>query len=213
VKTLNGEHGHQTEEFGLQDARVAVTFQSLPPVLHLQLKCYEYDAQSDSVVKVRIASFAGCFFGSNLTPKIRDHFEFPFEIDFDEFLDETTDRTEPWKYRLYGILVHSGDTHGGHNFALIKPDRYTWWLKFDDDRVTPVTDREVLCGNYSGDPLNVVVPHAQRNRAPMMNGFTNPNILVYIRKTATDELMAPFTEEDTPLYLGELMLDWLYRNT
>jgi len=208
VKILNGEHGHQAGAFGLQDARAAVTFQSLPPVLHLQLKRYEYDVQRDAVVKVHIGSSTGCFFGSNLTPKIRDHLEFPLEIDLDEFLDETADRTEPCKYKLYGIFVHSGDTHGGHNFVLIKPDRHTWWLKFDDDRVTPMTDREVLDENYSGEPPNAAVPHAQRNQALVVEKSTNTNCLMYIRKTATDELMAPFTEEDTPLHLGELTLDW-----
>ena len=46
--------------------------------------------------------------------------------------------------QLHGVLVHSGDLHGGHYFALIKPDRETHWLKFDDDKATPVNDKEVL---------------------------------------------------------------------
>jgi ubiquitin carboxyl-terminal hydrolase 7 len=54
VRTLNGEYGYQAGEFGLQDARAGVMFQSLPPVLHLVLKRYEYDMERDAVVKVRI---------------------------------------------------------------------------------------------------------------------------------------------------------------
>jgi len=200
VKTLNGEHRHQAGAFGLQDARAAVIFQSLPPVLHLQLKCYEYDVQCDAMVKVHIASLVGCLLGSNLTPENDDSFEFPLEIDLGEFLDETADRTEPWKYKLYGVLVHSGNPHGGHNFALIKPDRHTWWLKFDDDRVTPVTDRELL-EKYGGEPL-------QRDHPTTMGGSTGAGVLVYIRKAAIDELMVPFTEGDTPPHLGELALGW-----
>jgi len=200
VKTLNGEHRHQAGQFGLQDARAAVAFQSLPPVLHLQLKHYEYDAQCDAMVKVHIASLTGCSPGSNLAPEIDDSFELPFEIDLDEFLDETADRTEPWKYKLYAVLVHSGNPHCGHDFALIKPDRHTWWLKFDDDRVTPVTDQK-LREDYCGELL-------QRNHPTAMKRSTNANVLVYIRKAAIDELMVPLTEGDTPPHLGELVLGW-----
>ena len=55
VETLEGENKYQAEGFGLQDARKGIIFQSLPPVLHLQLKRYEYDMQRDAMVKVRIA--------------------------------------------------------------------------------------------------------------------------------------------------------------
>ena len=54
VETLEGENKYQAEGFGLQDARKGIIFQSLPPVLHLQLKRYEYDMQRDAMVKVRI---------------------------------------------------------------------------------------------------------------------------------------------------------------
>ncbi|KAF9792792.1 cysteine proteinase [Thelephora terrestris] len=183
VEMLDGENKYQAEGFGLQDARKGIIFQSLPPVLHLQLKRYEYDMQRDAMVK------------------INDRFEFPFEIDLDEFLDEAADRSKPWKYKLHGVLVHSGDLHGGHYFALIKPDRETRWLKFDDDRVTPVTDREVLEENYGGEPLNGVVPQTQRNQVRAMKRFTNAYMLVYIHETAIDEVLAPFTDEDTPPHL------------
>lgn len=101
------------------------------------------------------------------------------------------------------MLVHSGDLHGGHYFALIKPDRNTRWLKFDDDRVTPVTDREVLEENYGGEALNGLAPaQQQRNQARAMKRFTNAYMLVYIRESAMDEILSPFTEKDTPPHLS-----------
>ncbi|THH20676.1 hypothetical protein EW146_g701 [Bondarzewia mesenterica] len=183
VETLDGENKYQAEGYGLQDAKKGIIFQSFPPVLHLQLKRFEYDIQRDAMVK------------------INDRHEFPFEIDLGEFLDETADRSQPWVYKLHGVLVHSGDLHGGHYFALIKPDRETRWLKFDDDRVTPVTDREVLEENYGGEPLNGIPPTLQRNQVRSMKRFTNAYMLVYIRETAIDEVLQPFTEEDTPTHL------------
>ena len=103
------------------------------------------------------------------------------------------------------MLVHSGDLHGGHYFALIKPDRETRWLKYDDDRVTPVTDREVLEENYGGEPSspNGVLSPPQRNQVRSMKRFTNAYMLVYIRDAAIDEVLAPFTEKDTPPHLSK----------
>ena len=137
--------------------------------------------------------------------QINDRHEFPFEIDLSEFLDESADRSQPWVYKLHGVLVHSGDLHGGHYFALIKPDRETRWLKFDDDRVTPVTDREVLEENYGGEALNGLVPPMQRNQVRAMKRFTNAYMLVYIRESAIDEVLAPWKDEDTPPHLSKLL--------
>ncbi|TFK76518.1 cysteine proteinase [Pluteus cervinus] len=183
VEMLDGENKYQAEGLGLQDAKKGIVFMSFPPVLHLQLKRFEYDMQRDAMVK------------------INDRHEFPFEIDLDEFLDPAADRAQPWVYKLHGVLVHSGDLHGGHYFALIKPDRETRWLKFDDDRVTPVTDKEVLEENYGGEPLHPLPPMLQRNQVRAMKRFTNAYMLVYIRECAMDDILAPFTEEDTPAHL------------
>lgn len=52
VELLEGEKKCQVEGFGLQDAWKSITFQSLPPVLHLQLKRYEYNSQLNAPDKV-----------------------------------------------------------------------------------------------------------------------------------------------------------------
>jgi hypothetical protein len=57
VETLDGENKYQAEGFGLQDAQKGIIFQSFPPVLHLQLKRYEYDTQRYDMVKVRVISY------------------------------------------------------------------------------------------------------------------------------------------------------------
>jgi len=209
VETLDGENKYEAEGFGLQDARKGIIFQSFPPMLYLQLKRYEYDMQLDAMVKVRITYIFDDFFGMILTlPKVNDRFEFPFEIDLGEFLDGTADRTKPWEYELHSVFVHSGNLRCGRNHVLIKPDRSTRWLKFDNDRVTPVTDREVLEENYGGGPLKGAEPQTQEDQDNEMEMSTNAYILAYIRKAAFDEVMAPLTEEDTPLYLSALVMGW-----
>lgn len=201
VETLDGDNKYHAEGYGLQDAKKGIIFESFPPVLHIQLKRFEYDIQRDAMVKVRHLLVQN-FFTSQLLLQINDRHEFPFEIDLSEFLDEAADRSSSWVYKLHGVLVHSGDLHGGHYFALIKPDRDTRWLKFDDDRVTPVTDREVLEENYGGEILNGLTSPAQRQQVRAMKRFTNAYMLVYIRESTIDEILAPFTEADTPPHLS-----------
>lgn len=185
VETLDGENKYQAEGFGLQDAKKGVIFQEFPPVLHLQLRRFEYDVEKDALVK------------------INDRFEFPFEIDLAEFLDESADRSVSHVYKLHGVLVHSGDFNGGHYFALIKPESDGRWFKFDDDRVTPVTDKEVLEDNYGGEAVNGLLPTQQRTQARTLKKFTNAYMLVYVRDTELPTVLAPFTEADTPAHLKE----------
>lgn len=54
VETLEGDNKYQAEGYGLQDAKKGIIFQHFPPVLHLQLKRFEYDIQRDAMVKVRL---------------------------------------------------------------------------------------------------------------------------------------------------------------
>ncbi|GMK58352.1 hypothetical protein CspeluHIS016_0503840 [Cutaneotrichosporon spelunceum] len=185
VETLDGDNKYMAEGYGLQDAEKGVIFKSFPPVLHLQLRRFEYDVEKDALAK------------------INDRHEFPFEIDLAEFLDESADRSVSHVYKLHGVLVHSGDLHGGHYFALIKPEADGRWFKFDDDRVTPVTDKEVLEDNYGGDLVNGMMPAPQRTQARTLKKFTNAYMLVYIRETELGTVLAPLTEEDTPRHLKE----------
>ncbi|GAA5865830.1 hypothetical protein JCM8547_005726 [Rhodosporidiobolus lusitaniae] len=193
VETLDGENRYNAEGFGLQDAKKGVIFESFPPVLHLQLKRFEYDMQRDQNVK------------------INDRHEFPLEIDLEPYLDPKADRSESHVYKLHGVLVHSGDVHGGHYFVLIKPSPDGRWLRFDDDRVVPVTDREVLEDNFGGEgPIApngypAQPPHPQGAQKPPAKGtmkrFTNAYMLVYVRETRVNEILKPITTEDVPEHL------------
>ncbi|KAK9457513.1 hypothetical protein V1511DRAFT_455322 [Dipodascopsis uninucleata] len=192
VETLNGENQYQATGYGLQDAEKGVIFQSFPPVLDLQLKRFDYDFQRDMMVK------------------INDRYEFPLEIDLQEFLAPDAPKDEPWVYCLHGVLVHSGDLNAGHYYALLKPDKDGSWYKFDDDRVTRATLKEVLDENYGEDPH----PSTNNNfggQYQQMRQFgkfslkrhSNAYMLVYLRKSRVDTILAPLSESDTPRHLPE----------
>lgn len=120
-----------------------------------------------------------------------------------EYLDDKADRSESYNYKLHGVLVHSGDVHGGHYFVHIKPSANGRWLRFDDDRVVPVTDREVLEDNYGGESLvnGAVHPPTKPPAKGAMKRFTNAYMLVYIRESKVSEILAPISTEQVPAHL------------
>lgn len=126
VETLEGDNQYAAGEYGLQDAVKGVKFDNLPPVLHLQLKRYDYNWEQNTEVKVN------------------DRYEFPLDLDLEKYVEQKGE----WKYALHGVLVHSGDLNIGHYYALIKPEQNSGWFKFDDDRVTKASMHEVLEENY-----------------------------------------------------------------
>ncbi|KAK4238732.1 hypothetical protein C8A03DRAFT_43589 [Achaetomium macrosporum] len=185
VEKLDGENQYFAgDEYKLQDANKGVIFMSFPDVLHLQLKRFEYDIQRDAMMK------------------INDRYEFPETFDASPFLDKEADRSEPWEYQLHGVLVHSGDSNAGHYYAFLKPEKEGWWYKYDDDKVTKATKREVLEENFGG-PFKLPNGHIRplgNKKGPLMR----PNsayMLVYIRKSRLDKILCPVTAEDTPDHL------------
>ena len=186
VEELVGENQYYAgNEFKLQDANKGVIFNSFPDVLHLQLKRFEYDIQRDAMMKVNA------------------RYEFPETFDAEPFLSEDADRSEPWTYQLHGVLVHSGDLNAGHYYAFLKPNKDGWFYKYDDDRVTKATMREVLEENFGGEyaahllnrgPLQKRTPVIRQNSAYM---------LVYVRQSRLDEVMPDVKEEDIPRHVGK----------
>lgn len=115
-------------------------------------------------------------------------------------------------YKLHGVLVHSGDVHGGHYFVLIKPSADGRWLRFDDDRVVPVTDREVLEENFGGEGLVNGAAHlpAKIPAKGAIKRFTNAYMLVYVRASRVGEMLAPISTQEVPEHLRESILQSMY---
>lgn len=183
-ETLDGENKYFAEGFGLQDARKGVIFKEFPPVLHLQMKRFEYDMERDMLVK------------------INDRHEFGLVIEVDSFLDTDADLSVPQRYHLHGVLVHSGDLNGGHYFSFIRPEKNGKWYKFDDDRVVPATEYEVMDENFGGGPVEQLPPGAPKSHMiKQWKRLTNAYMLVYIRESDIDEVLCPITDDDIPQHL------------
>lgn len=188
VETLDGDNKYDAgEPYKLQDARKGVIFESFPPVLHLHLKRFEYDLTRDAMTK------------------INDRHEFPEEFDATPYMSAEADKSEPWIYQLYGVLVHSGDLNAGHYYAFLRPRKDGPFFKFDDDKVIPATKHETLEENFGGEYANLH-PNTNGIRQPYMRGLSrkrsmNAYMLVYIRKSRVDEVMVDVTLKDVPAFI------------
>ena len=186
-ETMEGENKYDAGGHGFQDARKGIIFESFPPVLHLQLKRFEYDINRDAMMKVN------------------DYYEFPETFDASPYLSESADRSEPYIYKLHGVLVHSGDLHAGHYYAFLKPTKNGPFYRFEDDRVTRSTMKEVLHDNFGGEYSNL-----PNGSAGVQNAFSrtvstkrsmNAYMLVYLRESRLDEVLCEVTERDVPHHL------------
>ncbi|OOQ85624.1 putative ubiquitin C-terminal hydrolase (HAUSP) [Penicillium brasilianum] len=189
VETLEGENKYDAgPPYGLQDAKKGVIFESFPPVLHLHLKRFEYDLNALTMMKVN------------------DRHVFPMEFDAAPYLSANADKSESWVYELHGVLVHSGSLDAGHYYAFLKPTKDGHWYRFDDDRVNRATEKEVLEENYGGEyefangTTGVRQPYTHRySTKRSMNAY----MLVYIRKTRSDNVLLPITNEDVPSHIAK----------
>jgi ubiquitin carboxyl-terminal hydrolase 7 len=117
-ETLDGDNQYYSDKHGKQDAKKGVAFTSMPPVLALHLRRFEYDFTTDQMAK------------------INERFEFPTTLDMDregrKYFTEDADPTVRNLYHLHSVLVHSGGPNGGHYYAYIRPLGVEQWFKFDD---------------------------------------------------------------------------------
>lgn len=159
------------EEHGAQELTRGMIIDAFPPVLHLQLKRFQYDISKDAMVK------------------LNDFFEFPEEIDLSPYLADNADRSEPWTYIIYGVVVHSGGIAGGRYDAFLRPGHDGQFYKFDDERVTKATLKEAIHNNFG-------VEDGKKTKKP------TAYLLIYIRKSRLGDLLGNFTKDDVPQRIG-----------
>ncbi|KAF0502407.1 cysteine proteinase [Gigaspora margarita] len=168
VQEVSFESNYYVSGYGLQDTKKSITFESFPPILNLVLRRWVYIERRETVVK------------------INDLFEYPMEIDLQNYLSFDADKSKPHKYSLHGVVIHDGDKSGGLYYQYLRHEKNGKWIKFFNDKVTPATVKEVLDDNYGGGNKR---------------WFPAAYVLTYIRESDIDDILPPVFPEDVPKHL------------
>lgn len=173
----------------------------LPSVLAIQLKRFDYDWERECAVK------------------FNDYFEFPRELDMEPYtvpgvskleednvntdsqlipqlVQSESETSESTKYRLVGVLVHSGQASGGHYYSYIikrngKDGKRNRWYKFDDGDVTECKmddDEEMKNQCFGGEYMGEVFDHMMKRMSyRRQKRWWNAYILFYERMDTKDQ--------------------------
>ena len=181
---LDGDNQYHSDRFGKQDAKKGVLFKSLPPVLELHLRRFEYDFATDGMAK------------------INERFEFPTTLDMDrdnrKYFTEQADPSIKNVYRLHSVLVHSGGMNGGHYYAFIRPLGMEQWYRFDDERVTKVKEKEAVEAQFGGLEHQQNPGHTPQWKYPKIS---SAYMLVYVRESEIPEINTEVTADDVAAHL------------
>jgi ubiquitin C-terminal hydrolase len=93
------------------DALKGLQFDTLPPLLTLQLKRFDFDyqvRQKRETDKDRLESLPSSFWSQKMRRfKLHHRVSFPFELNMKSYLPEGKN-SHPANYALFAVLVHSG---------------------------------------------------------------------------------------------------------
>ncbi|KAL4667321.1 hypothetical protein H8959_006010 [Pygathrix nigripes] len=212
---LEGANAYRCEKCDKKvDTVKRLLIKKLPRVLAIQLKRFDYDWERECAIK------------------FNDYFEFPRELDMGPYTvtgvaklerdnvnsenqlieqkeqseNETTGGT---KYRLIGVLVHSGQASGGHYYSYIiqrngKDDERDHWYKFDDGDVTECKmddDEEMKNQCFGGEYMGEVFDHMmKRMSCRRQKRWWNAYILFYEQMDMIDE------DDEMIRYISELTI-------
>ncbi|XP_050633762.1 probable ubiquitin carboxyl-terminal hydrolase FAF-Y isoform X4 [Macaca thibetana thibetana] len=212
---LEGANAYRCEKCDKKvDTVKRLLIKKLPRVLAIQLKRFDYDWERECAIK------------------FNDYFEFPRELDMGPYTvtgvaklerdninsenqlieqkeqseNETTGGT---KYRLIGVLVHSGQASGGHYYSYIiqrngKDDEKDHWYKFDDGDVSECKmddDEEMKNQCFGGEYMGEVFDHMMKRMSyRRQKRWWNAYILFYEQMDMIDE------DDEMIRYISELTI-------
>ncbi|KAH0789168.1 Clan CA, family C19, ubiquitin hydrolase-like cysteine peptidase [Histomonas meleagridis] len=162
---LSGSNQYKVDGHGLQDAVMGCKFCKLPPVLHLHLVRFEYDMNSITGMS-----------------KVKDRFEYPLIIDMRDYIEGNIQGCTT--YELFSVLVHLGDSLGGHYIAYCRPNIENKWYRFNDSYIDEVNLETVFEHNFGGP-----------------NQSNHAYYLCYIRQSDIKWVMQPVKTSEIPSHL------------
>jgi ubiquitin C-terminal hydrolase len=180
---LDGENKYEVEGHGKETAIKSTSFKTLPIVLILQLKRFEYKAHPE---------------------KINAHYKYYESIDLSKYISNVNaNNKQQHKYQLLSVLVHKGNVYDGHYYTYIRFDITTnKWYCFNDEHVHEADVYEVFDCNYGG-MLSMFTYQENNNSIMEMQSESNSSayMLIYINTSKANEILKPITISEIPLEL------------
>ena len=167
---LDGDNLYETEKYGKQEAEIGVEFLSFPKVLYLHLKRFAYNTKTQSL------------------EKISSRYTFPKQLNLNEFLSSSADKSVDCNYELFGVIVHSGSPSFGHYYIYLRPSIKEEWYKFNDTAVTIETEESAIENNFGG----------KTSDSEIFNKPYSAYILVYVRVSDIPEVFRDVSDNDIP---------------
>lgn len=200
TESLEGDNQYNTDQYGKQDAKMGTEFVEFPSILHLHLRRFEYDFNYDQMVKVN------------------SRFEFPQTIDLSEYLAKDADRSKSNVFDLYGVLVHSGTTYGGHYYAFLRTSTGPQWYQFNDSHVSAATLQQSIDENFGGSSSATPETTTSYGTSYSYNRYSysyntsyeksySAYMLVYVRKSDADKIFTPVSDDEIPEHLKKYFKD------
>ena len=134
--------------------------------------------------------------------KITAKFQYDEHIDLNRFVN---DRSKKYTYKLFSVLVHSGEgSSSGHYYAFIRPEMGQW-LKFNDDVVEKAYEYQVYNSNFGGTytdaKYNKTTKEIEENE---IKNITTAYMLIYLREDQIKDLLKQVKNEEIPVRLREI---------
>jgi uncharacterized UBP type Zn finger protein/antitoxin component of MazEF toxin-antitoxin module len=174
-ESLTGQNKYDSgKNYGYQDAEKSIQFETLPKVLNLQLKKFEFNAVTNQLTKVK------------------QRYIYYNELDLSKFVN---DKSIAYHYTLFAVLVHQGATlHSGNYYTYINVahglNKQKQWLKFDDDKVTKANENEVL-GAIDGISTAYMLIYIRHDAIDEMIGSLSPSSFTTTASTGNDKVLIP----------------------
>ncbi len=224
--TLEGENAYQCERCA---KRVAAykrqNIKTLPNVLVVVMKRFEFNVETLARMKVN------------------DYCEFPHDLDMEEFTQERQtfkdlgkdiesgklseeDLTEEqrrllhrkmpkeyYRYRLKGIIVHSGGADSGHYYSYImdrerqdQPEERRW-LEFNDRLVREFNPQRIPDETFGGEEPVLYEEEARKRGDPTTKEKTNNAYVLFYERTVQLDmcLLEQFREEEAEFASEEVL--------
>ena len=80
--------------------------------------------------------------------KVHSRLTFPMQLDFAEYVKN--EQMKQTKYRLKGVVIHTGTSEGGHYYSLIRDAEGSRWLKFNDQNVVEFDEKQLQRECFGG---------------------------------------------------------------